>query len=239
MTYIDIRKLGKKYYMNESLKERLHRAISFPRQMRKFIWALQDVSLFLQEGELVGIIGGNGSGKSTLLKLISHVTLPTKGSIVVEGKVGALLDVNVGMHPELSGRDNIYFFGAILGMTRHEVRKNLDNIVDFAGINQFLDLPLKKYSSGMALRLACSVILHLRTDILIIDEVLSVGDQAFQEMCFKKIQDVVKEGKIVLCVSHHAEWIKRYCHRALLLDKGEIVYDGLSQDVFEKYEALI
>ncbi len=222
--------------MNESLKERLHRGISFRRETRKFIWALEEVSCSLQAGELVGVIGGNGSGKSTLLKLISQVTLPTKGSILVEGKVGALLDVNVGMHPELSGRDNIYFFGAILGMTRKEIRKNLNDIVDFAEMSQFLDLPLKKYSSGMALRLACSVILHLKTDILIIDEVLSVGDRSFQEQCFKKIQDVVKEGKIVLCVSHHAGWIKTYCQRALLLDKGRVVYDGLPQAAFDKYE---
>jgi lipopolysaccharide transport system ATP-binding protein len=221
---IKVTSVGKKYWMNESLKERLHRMLSFQRE-RKILWAVQDVSFSIQPGEIVGVIGHNGSGKSTLLKLISRVTEPTEGAIEITGRVGALLEVGVGMHPELSGRDNIYFFGALLGMKKKEIQKRLDLIVDFAKISSFLDHPIKKYSSGMALRLASSVILHLDTDILILDEVLSVGDKGFQEQCFEKIQEVAGRGKIVLCVSHHAEWIKKYCHRELLLDRGKLISD--------------
>ena len=240
MTQIKVSHIGKRYHLKEaSLKERLQRMISFQKPEKASLWALEDVSFSVKAGELVGIVGGNGSGKSTLLKLISRVTEPTKGSILIEGRAGALLEVGVGMHPELSGRDNIYFFGALLGMKRKEIQKRLDLIVEFAGVSSFLDTPLKKYSSGMALRLACSVILHLNTDILIIDEVLSVGDLVFQQQCFKKIQEVVKEGKIVLCVSHHSEWIKTYCKRALLLDRGRLVGDGPPQSVLEQYEGLM
>ncbi len=224
MTYIKVVSVGKKYWMRESLKERLHRMLSL-QKAEKVVWALDDVSFSLQAGEIVGVVGNNGSGKSTLLKLIARVTEPTKGSIEIRGKVGALLEAGMGLHPELSGRDNIYFLGALLGMKRKEIQGKLDQIVDFSGVSAFLDDPLKKYSSGMAMRLASSVILHLDTDILILDEVLSVGDKHFQDQCFAKIQEVSKLGKIVLCVSHHGEWIKKYCHRELLLEKGRLISD--------------
>ena len=221
---IKVSSVSKRYWMNESLKERLHRMISFQKE-RKDLWALDDVSFSITSGEIVGLVGHNGSGKSTLLKLISRVTEPTKGSIEIKGKVGALLEVGVGMHPELSGRDNIYFLGALLGMKKKEVEKKLDLIADFSGVSSFLDVPVKKYSSGMALRLASSVILHLDTDILILDEILSVGDDKFREQCFQKIQEVAKSGKIVLCVSHQGEWMKKYCHRELVLEKGKLISD--------------
>ena len=221
---IRVASVSKRYWMSESLKERLHRMLSFQKGKR-VLWALDDVSFYVEAGEIVGVVGHNGSGKSTLLKLISRVTEPTKGTIEVRGKVGALLEAGVSMHPELSGRDNIYFLGSLLGMKKKEIQKKLDLIVGFSGVSSFLDVPLKKYSSGMALRLASSVILHLDTDILILDEVLSVGDKKFQEQCFSKIQEVAKSGRIVLCVSHHAEWVKKYCHREIVLDKGKLISD--------------
>ncbi len=224
MTYIKVLSVGKKYSMRESLKERLHRMLSLEKKKRA-LWALEDVSFSVHSGEIVGIVGNNGSGKSTLLKLIARVTEPSKGSIEVGGKVGALLEAGIGLHSELSGRDNIYFLGALLGMKKKETEAKLDQIVDFSGIASFLDDPLKKYSSGMAIRLAASVMLHLDTDILIFDEVLSIGDKRFQDQCSAKMQEVAKAGKIILCVSHHTEWMRQYWHRELFLEKGQLISD--------------
>lgn len=221
---IKVLSVSKRYWMSESLKEKLHRMLSFQKK-KKVLWALDGVSFSVTSGEIVGLVGPNGSGKSTLLKLISRVTEPTKGSIEIKGKVGALLEASACMHSELSGRDNVYFLGALLGMKKKEIQKKLDLIAHFSGVSSFLDVQVKKYSSGMALRLASSVILHLDADILILDEILSVGDDQFREQCFQKIQEVAKSGKIVLCVSHQGEWIKKYCHRELVLEKGKLISD--------------
>jgi len=244
---IEIQEISKKYRIpagdskgsHRSLKKTVQQALSGKwknLQMEEF-WALRDLSFSLYRGEIVAILGHNGSGKSTLLKLISRIIEPTKGKIFLYGKLGALLEVGTGMHPDLTGRENIFFCGALLGMKKEDVRKVLDQIVDFADIAAFLDTPFKKYSSGMALRLAASVLFHLKTDLLILDEVLSVGDRAFQLLCFEKIKAISQDGKIVLCVTHHDEWISTYCQRALLLDHGQLISDGPAASVLQKYRS--
>lgn len=245
---IHVHQVGKKYWISgssetptrKSLKGSLHSFLSggLRKQKQQELWALKDLSFDLHPGEIVSIMGRNGSGKSTLLKLLARVTPPSEGEIHLQGRLGALLEVGTGMHPDLSGRDNIYFCAALLGVSRKEVVKKLDAIVDFANISDFLDTPLKKYSSGMALRLACAVLFHLETDLLILDEVLTVGDYAFQNLCFEKIQQVAKEGRIILCVAHHEEWISKYCHRALLLKKGRLISDGKPAEVLQHYHLL-
>lgn len=167
------------------------------------LWALRDVSFKVEEGELLGIIGRNGAGKSTLLKILSRVTAPTSGKIKVKGRIASLLEVGTGFHPDLTGRENIYLNGAILGMTKDEVRRQFDEIVDFSGVEKFIDTPVKRYSSGMYVRMAFAVAAHLDPDILVVDEVLAVGDAAFQKKCLGKMQDVSKEGRTVLFVSHN------------------------------------
>ncbi len=245
---IEVSSLGKKYSIrsksgdlsHRSLKNRLHQLLTgkWGKERDEAFWALEDLSFSISKGEVVAILGHNGSGKSTLLKIISRITEPTAGKVSLYGHLGALLEVGTGMHPDLTGRDNIYFCGALLGMKRNEITKHLDAIVAFADIAPFLDTPLKKYSSGMALRLACSVLFHLRTDLLILDEVLSIGDWTFQSKCFEKIKEVASEGRVILCVTHHEEWISTYCSRALLLHHGHLVEDGAAVDVLKKYHAL-
>lgn len=202
-------------------------------------WAIQDISFTIQKGEIVAILGHNGSGKSTLLKIMAQVTEPTKGQIILRGSHGAMLEVGTGMHPDLSGRDNIYFCGAVLGMKRDEIRQQLDAIVDFADISEFLDTPLKRYSSGMALRLASSVLFHLRTDLLILDEVLSVGDFEYQARCFEKVKEIAKEGRTILCVTHHEMWVSTFCERALLMHHGRLVEDGVPSTILDQYHSLV
>lgn len=198
-------------------------------------WALKDLSFNVQPGEAVGIIGRNGAGKSTLLKVLSQITPPTKGSIVLRGRVASLLEVGTGFHPELTGRENIFLNGAILGMKRWEIKKKFDEIVDFAGMEKFLDTPVKHYSSGMYMRLAFSVAAHLEPEILIVDEVLSVGDAEFQKKCLGKMRNVGKEGRTVLFVSHNMLAVNNLCQRAILIDKGSITDDGNVNKVSEKY----
>jgi homopolymeric O-antigen transport system ATP-binding protein len=199
------------------------------------LWALDDVSFGVDEGEVVGIIGRNGAGKSTVLKLLSRLTEPTRGRITVQGKIGSLLEIGTGFHPELTGRENIFLNGTILGMSRAEVLRRLDEIVEFAEIDRFLDTPVKRYSSGMYVRLAFAVAAHLESDILIVDEVLAVGDLAFQRKCLGRMDQVAHEGKTVLFVSHNLAAIKSLCTRALLLQGGKLVADGAVEETVMKY----
>lgn len=187
------------------------------------IWALRDVSFEVKKGEVVGIIGRNGAGKSTLLKLLSHITEPTRGRVELHGRVGSLLEVGTGFHPELTGRENIYLNGAILGMIREEINRKFDEIVDFAEVEKFLDTPVKRYSSGMYMRLAFAVAAHLEPEILLVDEVLSVGDSEFQKKCLGKMGEISKQGRTVVLVSHNMNTIEQLCTRALLFDKGILI----------------
>lgn len=198
-------------------------------------WALKDVNLTVSQGEVVGIIGRNGAGKSTLLKILSRITEPTTGRIAIEGRVGSLLEVGTGFHPELTGRENIYLNGAILGMSKNEIKSKFDEIVGFAEIGQFIDTPVKRYSSGMYVRLAFAVAAHLDTEILIVDEVLAVGDAAFQKKCMGKMRDVSEGGRTVLFVSHNMTAIRDLCNRAILLRSGIILNDGEAKEVVLKY----
>jgi lipopolysaccharide transport system ATP-binding protein len=198
-------------------------------------WALSDVSFRVNQGEVLGIIGRNGAGKSTLLKILSRITEPTTGLARIYGRVGSLLEVGTGFHAELTGRENIYLSGAILGMRRHEIAKRFDEIVEFAEVQQFVDTPVKRYSSGMYMRLAFAVAAHLDTEILLVDEVLAVGDGSFQKKCLGKMEDVSHEGRTVLFVSHSMSAITRLCPRTILLDNGRVVADGPSQTVIGTY----
>jgi lipopolysaccharide transport system ATP-binding protein len=243
---IEVDGISKKFWIRSegpqySLKSTLHQLMTGKSKTlsRKPFWAVENVSFTLDEGEIVGILGHNGSGKSTLLKMIAQVTEPTQGKIVLHGRLGAMLEVGTGMHPDLTGRDNIYFCGAILGMKRADIRAQLDAIVEFAEIEAFLDVPLKRYSSGMALRLASSVLFHLRTDFLVLDEVLSVGDIDFQARCFEKVKEIAQEGRSVLCVTHHEIWVSTYCQRALLMHHGRLLDDGEPEAVVAHYHSLL
>jgi homopolymeric O-antigen transport system ATP-binding protein len=201
----------------------------------EFVWALNGVSFEAQPGEVIGIIGRNGAGKSTLLKVLSRITEPTLGRADLYGRVSSLLEVGTGFHPELSGRENVYLNGAILGMARTEIKRKFDEIVAFSGIEKFIDTPVKWYSSGMYLRLAFSVAAHLEPEILIIDEVLAVGDASFQRKCLNKIQSVSERGRTVLFVSHDMTAVTRLCPRAILLENGKILSDGLAHEVVSAY----
>jgi lipopolysaccharide transport system ATP-binding protein len=249
-TPISVRNLGKRYLLGSGGRER-YRALRdviansvknlFNRKERQSditeIWALKDVSFDIQKGQAVGIIGRNGAGKTTLLKIISEITDPTEGEVHLNGRVSSLLEVGTGFHPELTGRENIFMNAAILGMTRAEIKNKFDEIVAFAEVEEFLDTPLKRYSSGMAVRLAFSVAAHLEPEILLIDEVLAVGDAAFQKKSLGKMEDVSKEGRTILLVSHNMASIMNLCRRAILLDAGKIVMDGASADVVQHYIA--
>jgi len=198
-------------------------------------WALKDVSFEIKQGDRVGIIGRNGAGKSTLLKILSRITEPTKGAIRVKGRVASLLEVGTGFHPELTGRENIFLNGAILGMSRVEIQRKFDEIVAFAEIDKFLDTPVKRYSSGMYVRLAFAVAAHLEPEILIVDEVLAVGDIKFQKKCMAKMQDVGKEGRTILFVSHNIQAVYELCSQGVLLNRGKVESVGEPKDVIEKY----
>ena len=202
----------------------------------EYVWALQDINFEVKEGEVLGIIGRNGAGKSTLLKLLSKVTGPTKGEIKLSGRIGSLLEVGTGMHPELTGKENIYLNGAILGMTKAEVARKFDEIVEFAGIGKYINTPFKRYSSGMRVRLGFAVAAFLEPEILIVDEVLAVGDAEFQKKAIGKMQEVSDgEGRTVLFVSHNMGSIKSLCTRSILMDNGQIVYDGDTKTCIDKY----
>jgi len=200
------------------------------------IWALKDISFNVDEGEVLGIIGKNGAGKSTLLKILSHITEPTGGIIEINGRVSSLLEVGTGFHPELTGRENIFLNGAILGMRKKEIEQKFDEIVNFAEIEKFLDTPVKRYSSGMYVRLAFAVAAHLEPEILLIDEVLAVGDIAFQKKCLGKMEDVAKGGRTVLFVSHNMGAIRSLCNNAIWLNDGQILKKGTTDEVVGNYE---
>jgi len=200
-----------------------------------FIWALKDVSFEIKQGEIVGIIGKNGAGKSTLLKILSRITPPTEGSAVLNGRVSSLLEIGIGFHPELTGRENIYLNGAILGMKKNEIKAKFDEIVDFAEIEKFIDTPIKYYSSGMYVRLAFAVAAHLNSEILLVDEVLAVGDIEFQKKCIGKMEKVAHEGNTILIVSHNMSNIKALCDKAILLEQGKIKIMGDVNTVINTY----
>ncbi len=202
-----------------------------------YVWALDDVSFEIGAGEVVGIIGRNGSGKSTLLKILSRITEPTRGQALVRGRVGSLLEVGTGFHPELTGRENVFVNGAILGMGRRELTRKFDEIVEFAGVASFIDTPVKHYSSGMQMRLAFAVAAHLEPNILLVDEVLAVGDAEFQRRCLGKMEDVSREGRTVILVSHQMGQIRRLCGRVLWLDKGRVRHFADAGATINAYEA--
>jgi len=204
------------------------------------VWSLKDLNFEIEQGDSVGIIGHNGAGKSTLLKILSRVTAPTIGSVKVKGRIASLLEVGTGFHPELSGRENIYLNGAILGMRKAEIKRKFDEIVDFSGVGRYIDTPVKRYSSGMYVRLAFAVAAHLESEILIVDEVLAVGDAEFQQKCLGKMGDVSdKEGRTVLFVSHNMGSVRRLCNKAFLLDKGSIALRGTTEKVINYYHSKI
>jgi lipopolysaccharide transport system ATP-binding protein len=251
---IEIRDISKQYQLGEhssaylTLREELTRAFrkfwkfgypvsendNLPKG-RKSLWAVKNISLDIQEGETVAIIGSNGAGKSTLLKIISRITDPTTGYIKVRGRMGSLLEVGTGFHPELTGRENIYLNGIILGMRKAEIELRFDEIVSFAGISKFLDTPVKRYSSGMYVRLAFSIAAHLDPEILILDEVLAVGDVAFQKKCLGKMAEACSRSRTVLFVSHNLTAVESLCRRGVVLEQGQVVFDGASKEAVEFY----
>ncbi len=253
-TVIRVENLGKKYVLGHQQQERytvlrdviangakglvnaLQNGKGKSQNNQEEFWALKDVSFEIKQGDRVGIIGRNGAGKSTLLKILSRITEPTKGSIKIQGRVASLLEVGTGFHPELTGRENIYLNGAILGMGKEEIKRKFDEIVAFAEVEKFLDTPVKRYSSGMYVRLAFAVAAHLEPEILIVDEVLAVGDAAFQKKCLGKMEDVAeKEGRTVLFVSHNIAAIRKLCSRAVFLEKGTIKFEGIANEAIESY----
>src|SRR6187200_2619839 len=204
-------------------------------EIRNSFWALDDVSFEVKRGEVIGVIGRNGAGKSTLLKILSRITKPSRGHAQIHGRVGSLLDVGTGFHPELTGRENIYLTAAILGMSRRDVDRRFDEIVDFAGLERFLETPLKRYSWGMYLRLAFAVAAHVEPDIVIVDEVLAVGDARFRAKCLERMSQFGQEGRTVVFVSHDLGSITRLCPRAIWLDHGQIQADGPSEQIVQRY----
>ncbi len=236
---------GDKQQRYRTLRDSISDAVKWPVRLLRgdlnrraeTIWALKDVSFDLKEGHVLGVIGRNGAGKSTLLKILSRVTEPTTGLAEVRGRVGSLLEVGTGFHPELSGRENIFLNGAVLGMARKEINRKFDEIVDFAGVEKFIDTPVKRYSSGMYLRLAFSVAAHLEPEILVVDEVLAVGDAEFQRKCLGKMSDVAEAGRTVLFVSHNMSAIMRLTEQAIVLDKGQVVYNAPTREAVDYYMA--
>lgn len=205
----------------------------------EYVWSLRDIDFEIEKGDAVGIIGRNGAGKSTLLKLLSKVTKPTTGRIYTNGRIASLLEVGTGFHPEMTGRENVYLNGAILGMTRKEITRKFDEIVDFSGVERYIDTPVKRYSSGMYVRLAFAVAAHLESEILIVDEVLAVGDAEFQKKCLGKMGDVTKgEGRTILFVSHNLAAVNTLCNRGIVLDKGKTVYNGDIKGAMDSYLSL-
>jgi lipopolysaccharide transport system ATP-binding protein len=244
---IQVENLGKRYTLHHAsqrapalLRDRIaglfrRRDPASSADAQEDFWALRDVSFGVQPGEVVGVIGRNGAGKSTLLKILSRITEPSKGRVVIRGRVASLLEVGTGFHPELTGRENIFLNGAILGMNREEIRRKFDEIVAFAEVERFLDTPVKHYSSGMYVRLAFAVAAHLEPEILIVDEVLAVGDAAFQKKCLGRIGTISRSGASVLLVSHNMASVNILCSRAVLLHQGSVMFDGATQEATDRY----
>lgn len=251
MAIIKVKDLGKQYRIGErepylalrdTLAEMIKSPIKWFKEQRARIfhantfWALKGVNFEVKKGEVLGIIGRNGAGKSTLLKILSQITPPTEGEIRIRGRVGSLLDVGTGFHPELTGRENVYLNGAILGMRRKEIEQKFAEIVEFSGVEKFLDTPVKRYSAGMYVRLAFAVAAHMDPEILIVDEVLAVGDDEFQKKCLGKMKEVTqKEDKTILFVSHNMAAVTSLCTRGIVLNEGKIVYDGTAKDAVQFY----
>jgi lipopolysaccharide transport system ATP-binding protein len=238
--------IGRQAQKGDGLRHVLEQAVRAPfswlrsgkhgvRAKSEDFWALRDINIEVKQGEVVGFIGRNGAGKSTLLKILSRITEPTKGRIHLRGRVSSLLEVGTGFHPELTGRENIFLNGAILGMGRLEIKRKFDEIVAFAGLEKFLDTPVKRYSSGMYVRLAFAVAAHLEPEILVVDEVLAVGDAEFQRKCLQKMDDVAHAGRTVLFVSHNMQAVTRLCSRCIMLHKGQVELDGPSAQVASAY----
>jgi lipopolysaccharide transport system ATP-binding protein len=241
---VSIQGVGKEFHLGEKSHDTLRDQIAgwFRRQPRvdhSSFWALRDVSFDVQPGEVIGIIGRNGAGKSTLLKILSQITDPTEGEVRIRGRVASLLEVGTGFHPELSGRENVFLNGAILGMSRQEIRARFDEIVAFAEVEKFIDTPVKHYSSGMYVRLAFAVAAHLEPEILIVDEVLAVGDAGFQKKCLGKIDAVSKEGRTVIFVSHQMDMIRALCSRCVLLSAGQMAFNGSPESAAQQYASEI
>jgi ABC-2 type transport system ATP-binding protein/lipopolysaccharide transport system ATP-binding protein len=247
---IEVRGVSKRYLLGETASgqgsirdavlEGLRRSARLQRrerQARDEVWSLRDVDFTVAEGEAVGLLGRNGAGKSTLLKVLTRITDPTTGSVRTRGRVGALLEVGTGFHPELTGRENVYLNGAVLGMARSEIDRQYDAIVDFSGVERFLDTPVKRYSSGMYLRLAFAVAAHLQADIMVVDEVLAVGDAEFQRKCLGKMADIERDGRTVLFVSHNLDAIQRLCPRSIWLEHGRVAMSGPTPEVMDAYSA--
>ncbi len=238
---LDVQNISKKYKIQHlaggymSLRERMTQILKFEKSTTEDFWAVNDVSFTVNPGESVAIIGRNGAGKSTLLKILSKITPPTKGKITVRGRLASLLEVGTGFHPELTGRENIFFNGSLLGMKRKEIESKFDEIVDFSGVENFLDTPLKHFSSGMQLRLAFAVAAFLEPEILIIDEVLAVGDAEFQKKCLRKMEDVSESGRTILFVSHNMQAVANLCKKGIYLVNGKVVaYDSIGK-VIDSY----
>ena len=240
---IEVKNLGKSYKIGEkesylALRDKMAHPIKAFKGLKKkdIFWALRNVNFDIKRGGAIGIIGRNGAGKSTLLKILSRITPPTEGEIVLRGRVGSLLEVGTGFHPELTGRENIFLNGAILGMRKQEIKDKMDQIIEFSGVEKFIDTPVKRYSSGMYVRLAFSVAAHLEPDILIVDEVLAVGDIDFQKKCLGKMEEVTKkEGRTVILVSHNMSMIQRLCSSCILLENGKVAKNGKVDEVVNYY----
>jgi lipopolysaccharide transport system ATP-binding protein len=243
---IEVEKVSKRYNVEQTqqetmLREAIVRIAKAPFRRRTPsvpFWALKDVSFLGRTGEVIGIVGRNGAGKSTLLKILSKITYPTVGCVKVRGRVASLLEIGTGFHDELTGRENIYLNGTVLGMKKREVERKLEQIVEFSGVHQFIDMPLKRYSSGMALRLGFAVAAHLEADVLMVDEVLAVGDAEFQKKCLARLGDLHKSGRTVLFVSHNLPAVEHLCPRTIWIDKGQVRADGDTRDVIGQYLAL-
>ena len=236
MVVIELKNVSKKFRLyhekTRSLKERI---LGRSRNVYEELWALKDINLEIKKGETVGIIGVNGSGKTTLLKLIAKILYPTEGEIITKGKIATLIELGAGFHPDLTGRENVYLNGAILRMTKREIDEKFDDIVKFAEIEKFIDIPLRNYSSGMKMRLGFSIAIHVNPDILLVDEVLAVGDAAFKQKCYEKIREFQKQEKTILYVSHNLESVKNLCNWTIWLDKGVIREKGKPDRVIDAY----
>lgn len=242
---VEVVNVSKKYFLGQrgyrTFREDIYRFFNPKRKAQKnsSFYALNKISFKLKKGEILGIVGPNGAGKSTILKLLSDITLPSSGEIYKEGRIAAMIELAAGFHPELTGRENIYFYGSIMGMKNKEIDRRFKQIVDFAEIEESLDTPLKRYSSGMKARLGFSVSAHIDADILLIDEVLSVGDMSFQRKCFKRMEEYINNGTSIIFVSHNLESVRKLCKRTILLDKGEIIFDGNTENAISKYYEVV
>src|SRR5271156_5055493 len=230
--------VSKRYFIQSGSRERSIAWPSFSLLHKREMWALRDISFEVPQGESLGIIGNNGAGKSTLLKLLSRITAPTSGEIRIRGRLSALVEVGSGFHPELTGRENIFLNGSMLGMTRSETARKVNSIVDFAGVPEYIDVPVKRYSTGMYVRLGFSIAAHLDPDILLLDEVLAVGDIAFQAKCLDLVAQLREDGRTIVLISHDLGAIQRLCDRAILLHHGQVVTTGTPADVIDHYQQM-